>query len=94
MSYTFLVFLIYLVQKISKFDFIPLPLLLYLYIISITINIFNGKRPNKNLKNCNYGPDTLDHLFGTSCNNKFLNYSIYIPNIIISFIIISYFYDT
>lgn len=94
MSYSFLVFLIYLVQKISEFDFIPLPLLLFLYIITITANIFNGKQPNKNLKNCNYGPDTLDHLFGTNCNEKFINYSLYIPNIIFSFMVVSYLYNT
>lgn len=93
-SYTFFIFFIYLVQKISKFNFIPLQLLLYLYIISVSINIFYGIKPNIDLKNCNYGPNTLDHIFGTNCNEKFKNYSLYIPNIIFSFVIISYFYNT
>ena len=46
------------------------------------IHILHDKRVT-----CNYGPDGLDHLFGTNCDEQVENYDHIIPNVFFAFFI-------
>lgn len=44
---------------------------------------------NKNI-HCNFGPDTLDHLFNTNCDETWEDYTIGLPNLLFCFLICNY----
>ena len=95
----------YFLQKLLNINFVPTILILFYSILYISVHIINysifhlGKNhhlhhlsSNKQEKICNYGPDTLDHLFNTNCNDEFENFNHLILNAICSFLITYYIY--
>jgi hypothetical protein len=73
--------------------FVPNILIFYIMIIYISIHIINysllhvSHSHNLHHKyiNCNFGPDFLDHIFGTNCDNQVENVDYFIPNVVFSF---------
>ena len=93
-------YFIYYLQYTMKANYIPNIMiffyaLLYTSIHIINYSIFhldeshvlhhstNSKNNNKN--DCNFWPDTLDHLLSTNCDNRYENMYHYIPNVLIIF---------
>jgi hypothetical protein len=75
--------------------------LLYISVHIINYSIFHTSEKhikhhitsNKTLSPQNYGPDFIDHIFGTNSDEEFENYNHILPNILISFIITYYIYE-
>jgi len=57
------------------------------HLINYTIFTSDRHRAHHIHKNVNYGPDFLDHTFGTNSDEDFEDMSHMIPNIILSFLI-------
>ena len=93
---------LYLFQKLIGKEICPNILILYYGIIYVSIHIINYSiignenhkmhHTKKNQVYCNYGPDTIDHLFNTNCDNKWEDMTHHIPNIVISYFISSCIY--
>ena len=94
----------YVAQKLIGITVIPTLYLLFYGIVYVSIHIinysmFSASPTHKKhhiekehpLDYCNYGPDTIDHLFGTNCNDYYENQLHHIPNIIASFFIVKFF---
>ena len=47
----------------------------------------------KDKKYCNYGPDPIDHMMNTNCDNQWEDMVHHVPNILISYAICSYIYN-
>ena len=69
---------------------------MYFTIIYVSNNIMNLtvyantniiKHNKKNIEDCNYGPDILDHIFSTNCDKKWENGVQYLPSIVFSYLI-------
>jgi len=95
-------YIFYFLQKASKINFVPNIIIIYYGIIYITIHNINYSifhladnhilHHNSKNKACNFGPDLLDHVFNTSCNNKYENYDPIIINTLFAFLITYYLY--
>lgn len=103
-----LVFVVfYYIQKIAFNNCIPGIIIFYYGFLSVTSHIINysifhasnthllhhtiSEDVTKN-KTCNYGPDMIDHLFSTTCNDEIENYNHLIPNTLMAFLITYYVY--
>jgi hypothetical protein len=94
----FLIF--YIIKTILNLNFIPNIIILYYAIIYITVHNINytifhisenhsfHHKSNLNGKICNYGPDTLDHLFNTNYNDNFEDFTHMLPNMLFAFFIL------
>lgn len=89
----------YYIQKLLHIAFVPEIIIFYYGFIYTSVHIINysifhcanshvlhHENSHDINKTCNYGPDLLDHLFSTNCNDKVENYDHILLNIIISFI--------
>jgi len=97
----------YYIQKLLSIRFVPEIILFYYGFIYVSVHIINysifhkarahvlhhrsSEQADKN-KTCNYGPDLVDHIFNTNCDEKVENYNHIIPNTMISFLITYYLY--
>jgi len=97
----------YYIQKVLGLNFVPEILIFYYGFIYVSIHIINysifhsseahilhhvnSSSIEKN-KNCNYGPDLVDHIFFTNCNKNIENYNHIIINTLLSFLFTYYFY--
>lgn len=87
--------IIYFINDYLLFGFIPNIIIFYSAFIYITNHLINysllNLSPSHKLHhkyiNCNYGPDFLDHLFGTNCDEQVEKFDYMIPNIVFSFFI-------
>ena len=95
------------IQKILSIDFIPTIIIFYYGFIYVSIHIINysifhtsyshvlhhksAENEDKS-KTCNYGPDLVDHIFHTNCDEKIENYNHIIPNALIAFLVTYYLY--
>lgn len=95
----------YFIQKFLRIDFVPKIMIFYYGFIYVTVHVINYSlfhasnkhiihhtSCNDKLKVYNYGPDLVDHIFGTSSSTDFENYNHLMPNILMSFLITYYFY--
>ena len=93
----------YFLQKIINFEFVPTILIVFYGLIYVSVHIINYSiyhTTEKHIKHHtssnsdnltkNYGPDIVDHLFGTNSDNKFENYNHILPNILVSFLVTYY----
>lgn len=87
---------IYFIQNTFNIRYIPNIIIMYFTIIYVSNNIMNltvyahspsVKHNKKSIEDCNYGPDILDHIFSTNCDNKWENGVQYLPNIVFSYLI-------
>ena len=91
---------IYLFNHIIPIPFLSKTVLLYIAILYISTHMLNYSTLHiknnhvlhhtlyeKDLKECNYGPDLFDHLFGTTCDGTFENMSWIIPNAVFAFLV-------
>jgi len=61
---------------------------------SATEHVLHHTTTDSTSTTCNYGPDLVDHLFRTKYNNKtFENYNHITPNILVSFLVTSCFFN-
>ena len=90
--------MLYFFQKIIKIEIFPNILILYYGIIYVSVHIINFSifgnknhkkhhKKNHELRYCNYGPDSIDHLLGSNCDNNWENQLHFLPNIVISYLI-------
>ena len=96
--------ILYVFQRIIRYDVFPNILILYYALIYISVHIINfslfkieshTKHHNKqNNTYCNYGPDSIDHFLNTNCDEKWENQIHYLPNILISYIVCSYLFNS
>lgn len=95
----------YFLQKLLHVEYVPTILIVFYGIIYISVHIINysifhtsekhikhHKTTSITLLSQNYGPDLIDHIFGTNSDQEFENYNHILPNILISFIITCYIY--
>ena len=93
----------YFLQKIINFEFVPTILIVFYGLIYVSVHIINYSiyhTTEKHIKHHtssnsdnltkNYGPDIVDHLFGTNSDNKFENYNHILQNILVSFLVTYY----
>lgn len=91
---------IYLVNYICPIPFLSKTVLLYVTILYISTHMINystldiknnhslhHKLFENEVKECNYGPDLFDNLFGSSCDGTFENMVWIIPNALFSFLV-------
>lgn len=99
----FMFYIVFKLQQILNINYIPNIIILFIGLLYTSIHIINYSifhldeahvlhHSSAENKTCNYGIDTLDHIFGTSCNNKYENICHFIPNILLTFLITYYVY--
>jgi len=87
--------LFYYIQWGLSIDYVPTIIIFYYGFIYTSIHIVNYSlfhTANSHVEHhenkvCNYGPDILDHLFSTNCNQTIEYYNHIIPNTFASFIV-------
>lgn len=87
--------LFYYIQRGLFIDYVPTIIIFYYGFIYTSIHIVNYSlfhTANSHVQHhenkvCNFGPDVLDHLFSTNCDQTIENYNHIIPNILVSFIV-------
>ena len=94
--------ILYFFQKFIGYKVFPDILILYYGIIYVSVHIINfsifgnknhEKHHNeKEKKYCNYGPDPIDHIMSTNCDNNWEDMTHQLPNILISYLICNYLY--
>lgn len=94
---------LYLFQNLIGYQVFPNILILYYGIVYVSIHIINfsvfgnenhEKHHNeKNKKYCNYGPDPIDHIMNTNCDNNWEDMTHHLPNILVSYLICNYLYN-
>ena len=97
----------YYSQKILSINVVPEILIFYYGFIYVTVHIINysifhcskthvlhhkSSDIEDKSKTCNYGPDLVDHIFQTNCNNTIEDYNHIVPNTFMSFLVTYYFY--
>jgi sterol desaturase/sphingolipid hydroxylase (fatty acid hydroxylase superfamily) len=87
-------YLLYYIQELLDIHITPTSIIFLVAISYTTTHIINytmftsdTHRDHHIHKNVNYGPDFLDHIFGTNSDKGFEDMSHMIPNIIVSFLI-------
>lgn len=98
--------LFYFLKQLLGLTFITNSLIFYFGFIYVSVHLVNYSIfhttknhtnhhfiNNKTKRNCNYGPDTLDHLFNSNCDEKFEDLNHIIPNSLISFLLTNYLFD-
>ena len=92
----------YIAQKLIGYTLIPTVYLVFYAIAYVSVHIINysivkfpthekhHKKKDTALGYCNFGPDTIDHLFGTNCDDNYENELHHVPNILASFFITYY----
>jgi hypothetical protein len=96
----------YLLQKLLHFEYVPTILILFYGLLYTSVHIINYSIFHTSEKHVthhitsdkpssakNYGPDFIDHVFGTNSDEEFKNYNHILPNILISFIITYHIYE-
>lgn len=88
---------LYILQEVSNIHIVPnsiiaLSLLVYASVHYINYSLFESKKHIAQHLNphINYGPDFLDHIFGTNSDDEFEDMSHFIPNCILSTLLIHY----
>ena len=94
---------LYLFQNLIGYQVFPNILILYYGIVYVSIHIINfsvfgnenhEKHHNeKDKKYCNYGPDPIDHIMNTNCDNNWEDMTHHLPNILVSYLICNYLYN-
>ena len=94
---------LYLFQNLIGYQVFPNILILYYGIVYVSIHIINfsvfgnenhEKHHNeKDKKYCNYGPDPIDHIMNTNCDNNWEDMTHHLPNILVSYFICNYLYN-
>ena len=77
--------------------FVPTILIFYFAIIFVSVHLINysllhlshSHNIHHKYINCNFGPDFLDHIFGTNCDDQVENLDYFIPNVVFSFFLIT-----
>lgn len=87
----------YYLKVLFKLKFIPTILIVYYGIIYVSVHDINysifhlGKNHHSHhldpTQKCNFGPDILDHFFGSNCNSNYENLMHALPNILGAFLI-------
>jgi hypothetical protein len=97
-------YFIYYLQYAMHVNYIPNIIIFFYALLYSSIHIINysifhldkshvlhhATNNSNNKKDCNFWPDTLDHLLSTNCDNRYENMYHYIPNILIIFLITYY----
>tara|TARA_Y100000816_G_C26101482_1_gene583925 strand:- start:32 stop:664 length:633 start_codon:yes stop_codon:yes gene_type:complete len=88
------------IQIVLNIKIIPSILIFYYGLIYVTVHMINfsliGNPTHKQhhnadtKKSCNYGPDSVDHIMNTNCDESWEDMGHYIPNIAISYLITDY----
>jgi hypothetical protein len=99
--------ILYFFQKLIRFEIVPPVLILYYGVIYVTVHVINYSIFHAAKKHVvhhetsetdpdpkNYGPDIIDHLFGTNDDDTFENYNHTLPNILAAFFVAYYIYST
>ena len=94
---------LYFFQKLIGYELFPNILILYYGIIYVSVHIINFSifgdenhkkhHDEKDKKYCNYGPDPIDHIMDTNCDNKWEDMTHHLPNVLISYAICDYLYN-
>ena len=94
---------LYLFQNLIGYQVFPNILIFYYGIVYVSIHIINfsvfgnenhEKHHNeKDKKYCNYGPDPIDHIMNTNCDNNWEDMTHHLPNILVSYLICNYLYN-
>lgn len=91
-------FYLYLIQEITNIHIVPNKILLlsatlFTSVHIITYSIVGSEKHGLQHLNpdCNFGPDFLDHIFGTNSDDTFEDMTHYIPNTLILASLIYYF---
>ena len=101
MSNLFIFYVLYELQNILNLEIIPNIIIFYMGLLYTSIHVINYSifhldeshvlhHLSTDKKPCNYGPDVLDHLFGTNCNKRYEDFCHIIPNILLIFLITYY----
>lgn len=92
-------FLLYLIQECTNIHVAPtsiiiLSMLVYSSVHVINYSMFGSEKHRQQHENpdVNFGPDFLDHAFGTNSDEEFENMSHFIPNFLVSTLLIYYFW--
>ena len=93
----------YYLQRLCNIKFVPAIIIFYYAIFYTTIHIINyslfhcskahslhHQHAGDIKKSCNYGPDIIDQIFLTSCNNTFEDQNHILLNILFAFLISYY----
>jgi hypothetical protein len=88
-------FLLYILQEATQIHIVPdsiilLSLFVYASVHNINYSIFGSEKHKEQHLNpdVNFGPDFLDHTFGTNSDEEYENMVHFIPNSILSYILI------
>tara|TARA_B110000285_G_C15137457_1_gene628070 strand:- start:3239 stop:3562 length:324 start_codon:yes stop_codon:yes gene_type:complete len=94
-------FILFIFQKLINITIFPNTLIIYYGMIYTSVHIINYSvfGSNHHVKHhesinkaqyYNYGPDTIDHIFGTNFDDSWENFGHMLPNILVSYIICNY----
>jgi hypothetical protein len=90
-------FLLYLLQEYTNIHIAPtsivvLSMLVYSSVHVINYSIFGSEKHRRQHENpdVNFGPDFLDHVFGTNSDEEFEDMNHFIPNFLVSTFLIYY----
>jgi len=93
-------FLLYLLQEVTDLHLVPNSIILMAMLVYSTVHVINytmfGSEKHKEQHrnpDVNYGPDFLDHVFGSNSTEEFEDMSHFIPNSILSALAIRYMID-
>ena len=88
---------LYIIQEVSNIHIVPNSIIAVSTLVYISVHYFNyslfesKKHKAQHLNpHVNYGPDFLDHVFGTNSDDDFEEMSHFIPNTIISAVLVHY----
>lgn len=89
----------YWIKNFFRLNFIENSLIVYFCIVYTSVHMINysvfhagfnhAKHHGANDNVCNYGPDIMDHIFQTNCDNKLENMRHIIINVLIAYFITS-----
>lgn len=87
--------LLYILQEVTDIHIVPnsiilLSLCVYASVHNVNYSIFGSKKHREQHLNpdVNFGPDFLDHIFGTNATEEFENMAHFIPNTLLSYLLI------
>ena len=88
-------FLLYILQEVTQIHIVPDSIILLSLFVFVSVHIINysmfgsDKHSRQHLNpDVNFGPDFLDHIFGTNDTEDFENMAHFIPNTLLSYILI------
>jgi hypothetical protein len=89
--------ILYVLQELTDIHIVPTSIIVFALLVYSSVHIINysvfGSEKHRQqhlLPNVNFGPDFLDHIFGTNSDPEFENMAHFIPNCILSCLAIKY----